>query len=578
MKEARKMSAHKASRKRLAAAVMLLAILVLTGSARSQIPATPGEAAGYKAYTQNEDIALFLSMADAASPELAVRVVGRTKDVEGYAGRDIFLCILTANGAAEVAALDRSKPTLLLTASQHGNEQSAKEAALRLIWDLAFGDLKPLLAKMNVLLVPQSNPYGNFFNARRNEDGLDLNRDHVKLESASVRILHRVYRDWAPEVTLDVHEKGDDYYRVSIGCVSNVNIAPAIQEFSRAVILDDVAKALAAKRVAFHEYLITEDLGVDTSSGAKELERADRGPVEKMKRYSTTDLNDGRNAPGIYESLSFIQEGASRHDIATLEERTAWQFAGIRAFAASVAAHAGEALKLVEGARRRLLERAAARADADPVHMRMEYVRDPKVPELIIKRFDPEDSEVLGALKTAKKAGDEILETDLGPADAPEGRRVVTEVVKHWFPNVVPSLSVPRPAGYLISAAKAEVVRTLLDHGIALGVFTKDATVEVAAYEITDLVPAKEDYLPPEKIDVARKPTTMIVRKGDLFVDCVQDAANLIPSLLELQSAYGLIRYFKYGLVPEKGGFFSIYRVEKKQDMPVVPYRPWLGM
>ena len=45
---------------------------------------------------------------------------------------------------------------------------------------------------MNVLVVPQSNPYGNFFDVRRNEDGLDLNRDHVKLESASVRILHRV--------------------------------------------------------------------------------------------------------------------------------------------------------------------------------------------------------------------------------------------------------------------------------------------------------------------------------------------------------------------------------------------------
>ncbi len=563
---------------RLAGAVLPLAILVLTASARSQVPATPGEAAGYKAYTQNEDIALFLSLADAASPELAVSVVGRTKDVEAYAGRDIFLCILTSNGAAEPAALDRSKPTLLLTASQHGNEQSAKEAALRLVRDLAFGDLKPLLAKMNVLVIPQSNPYGNYFNVRRNEDGLDLNRDHVKLESASVRILHRVYREWTPEATMDVHEKGDDYYRVSIGCVSNVNIATAIQEFSRAVILADVAGELARKRVAFHEYLITEDLGVDTSSGAKGLEGADRGPVEKMKRYSTTDLNDGRNGPGIYESLSFIQEGASRHDIETLADRTGWQYAGIRAFASSVAAHADEVLRIVACARQELLGKAAARDEADPVHLRMEYVRDPRAPELVIKRFDPEDPEVLGVLKTAKKVGDEVLETDLGPADAPDGRRVVTEVVKHWFPNVAPTLSVPRPAGYLIPAAKPDVVRTLLDHGIAVGVFTKDATIEVAAYEITDLVPAKEDYLPPETIGATRKTTTTIIKKGDLYVDCVQNAANLIPSLLEPQSAYGLIRYFRYGLVPEKGGLFSIYRVEKKQDMPVVPFRPWLGM
>ena len=181
-------------------------------------------------------------------------------------------------------------------------------------------------------------------------------------------------------------------------------------------------RSSARKReLAFHEYLITEDLGVDTSSGAKELESEDRGPVEKMKRYSTTDLNDGRNGPGIYESLSFIQEGASRHDIATLEERTGWQYAGIRAFAASAAAHADEVLRIVACARQELMEKAAARDEADPVHLRMEYVRDPKVPELVIKRFDPEDSEVLGVLKTAKKAGDEILETDLGPADRAGG-------------------------------------------------------------------------------------------------------------------------------------------------------------
>ncbi len=559
----------------IAGAALSLAVVFLTASARPQVPRTPGEAAGYKAYSQNEDIALFLTLADAASPELAVRIVGRTADVDGYAGRDIYLCLLTESGAAEVAALDRSKPTLLLTASQHGNEQSAKEAALRFVRDLAFGDLKPLLKAMNVLVVPQSNPYGNAFGVRENEIGLDLNRDHVKLESESVRALHRVYREWTPEVTMDVHEKGDDYYRVSIGCVSNANIAPALQEFSRTVLLAEVGKELSKKGVAFHEYLITEDLGVDTSSGARGLEREDRGPVEKMKRFSTTDLNDGRNSFGIYESLSFIQEGASRHDIGTLEARTGWQYAGIRAFSSSVAGHAGEVLKMVANRRARLLERAEARADSDPVHLRMEYVRDPKVPEIVLKKFAPAGPEVLGVLKTDKKAGEELLETDLVPADAPAGRKVVADVVKHWFPDVAPTLSVPRPVGYIVPSARADVVRTLLDHGVAVEVLAKDAPIEVAAYEVKELIPAKEDYLAPETIEVAKKTTTTIARKGDLYVSCVQAAANLVPSLLEPQSAYGLIRYRKYGLVPDKGGIFAIYRIEKKQNIPVIPYKPW---
>jgi hypothetical protein len=53
----------------------------------------------------------------------------------------------------------------------------------------------------------------------------------------------------------------------------------------------------------------------------------------------------------------------------------------------------------------------------------------------------------------------------------------------------------------------------------------------------------------------------------------VQPAANLIPSLLEPQSEYGLIRYRVYKLVPEVGATFPILRVRKGVRVPVVAYR-----
>ncbi len=158
---------------------------------------------------------------------------------------------MSDNGAATAAALDRTKPTVLFTAAQHGNEQSAKEAVLWLIRDLAVGDLKPLLKKINVLAIPQTNPYGNFMNARANELDLDMNRDHVKLEAEGVRAIHRVFGAWMPEVTIDVHEKGDDYYRVSIGCVSNANIGRDLQDFSRGILLAEVEKGLEKRRSPF---------------------------------------------------------------------------------------------------------------------------------------------------------------------------------------------------------------------------------------------------------------------------------------------------------------------------------------
>jgi len=229
---------------------------------------TPAEAAGYREYTRNESVAAFLSELAARAPALRVSAVGRSLPTEACGAMDLFLAVLAEKPAAAPAELDRTKPTVLITAAQHGNEQSAKEAALRLVRDLAAGELSPLLERLNVLVMPQTNPCGNLRNVRGNELGLDMNRDHVKLETEGVRAIHRVFRDWMPEVTIDVHEKGDDYYRISIGCVSNANIDAGLQDFSRNTLLAETGRALEKRKVTFHEYLVTEDLGVDTSSGS----------------------------------------------------------------------------------------------------------------------------------------------------------------------------------------------------------------------------------------------------------------------------------------------------------------------
>jgi hypothetical protein len=558
-------------------ATMILGLVlgpsVLAAQSKTALP-TPAEGTAYREYTQNEAIAAFLSSLAARSPELRIEIVGRTLPTDEYGARDIFLAILSEKPAATPEALDRTKPTVLFTAAQHGNEQSAKEAALWLLRDLAVGDLRPLLKQVNVLIVPQTNPYGNFMNIRPNELDLDMNRDHVKLEAEGVRAIHRVFRAWMPEVTIDVHEKGDDYYRVSIGCVSNVNIGRDLQDFSRRVILAEVEKSLKKKNFTFHEYLVTEDLGVDTSSGAA-FGRGQSGPREEMKRFSTTDLNDGRNSLGIFETLSFIQEGASRHDLETLQARTRWQYGGLRAFLESVAGHAAEVLKMVREDRARLLERAAAPAENDAVHLRMKFARDPNEPQLLLKRFERVASPIRGVLKVDKKAGETLSAGDIAPYPEPPTVKVVDDVVKHWFPNVEPTLSVPRPRGYVVRGDRLDIIENLLALGIEVGTFDKSGLVEAEVYEVKDIVPARLDYLAPEKIEVAKKTAPAAVQKGDFYVSCAQPAANLVPCLLEPQSEFGLIRYWKFKLVPEAGGIFPIFRVAGSPAVPVTPYKPW---
>ena len=535
---------------------------------------TPLEESQYTRYSQAEAIARFLSCIDHVSSQVVVKVVGRTRDTKNYDAQDLFLCILTEEGIAAPSELNRAKPTFLLVAGQHGNEQSAKEAALWLIRDLAVGELNPLLKKVNFLIMPQANPYGNWFDQRRNEQDLDLNRDHVKIESPEAKAIHRVFKTWMPEVTIDVHEKGDDFYRVSVGCVSNINIHPRLQAFSRQTILAEVGEGLEKKDISFHEYLITQRMGIDSSAGVT-YRPEDQGRRETMKRYSTTDLNDGRNSLGIYESISFIQEGASRHDIATLKERTRWQYHGLRFLSESIARHGQEINALVRGLRSELLERARVYSEDDHVHLRMKYARDEKQPTLTIKQFKRPSTPIRGILNKDKKAGDPLTRDDLDPYPYPSQVQVAEEVVKNWFPNVVPTVSVPRPLGYIIPSEHQDVVKTLLDHGIKVDLFQKDMVLDIEAYKIIGITPAKYDYLPPPSIQVEKVDLQNIIKKGDFFISCAQEGANLVPCLLEPQSQYGFIRYWKFGLVPEKEDIFPFLRLVKDTELPLIPYRPW---
>jgi hypothetical protein len=544
--------------------------------AQAQTLKTPAEESNFTRYSQNEDIARFLSAVDFLSKETIVQAIGKTKEMRGFSPKDIFLCIVNEDGASTPATLNRKKPTFLLTASQHGNEQSGKEAALGLIRDLGLGELKPLLKKMNFLIIPQSNPYGNWFDVRENEIGLDMNRDHIKLEAEGVQAIHRIFRVWMPEVTMDVHEKGDDYYRVSIGCVSNINIQPKFEEFSRNIILAQVAKNLEKKRLTFFEYLVSQEMGIDSSAGVR-YRPEDVGQRDRMTRYSTADINDGRNSLGIYETLSFIQEGASRHDLATLPDRTNWQYFGIRFFAEAIAERGEEVLKMVNESRAALLEKAKIDSDDDQVYIKMDYARGEKNPTLTLKRFENIESPIRGILKVDKKAGETLQASDIAPYPSPSARqKVVTEVVKNWFPGVVPKLNVTRPLGYIIPEKCQDVVETLLNHGVTVEIFSQDKTVDIEAYQVADVVPAKYDYLVPKKLEVEKKILQTVVKKGDFYVSCALPAAHLIPLLLEPQCDFGLIRYWKYKLVPEKGNIFAFYRVVKSQDLPLIPYRNWL--
>jgi hypothetical protein len=178
-------------------------------AARFPAPATtystPGLQPQRNSFTSNAEIADWLNaLADKPLPAAKASVLHIGVSQQGIALPALLLTRASSPDAASVLATGR--PTVLIVAQQHGNEPAGSEAALVVARELAQGMLEPLLDKINVLIVPRANPDGAAAHQRNTANGIDMNRDHLLLNSPEARALAQLVRDYQPLVVLDAHE------------------------------------------------------------------------------------------------------------------------------------------------------------------------------------------------------------------------------------------------------------------------------------------------------------------------------------------------------------------------------------
>ena len=199
-----------------AISALLLATACAAGGS-AQAPLTRAERTGYAETSRYADVMAFLD-AVALSPRLHRATFGYS-----HRGRPLPLVAagrgIASAEAGEVRAAGGTR--VLVFATIHGGEVEGKEAAQMLIRAIAAGEHDAWLDSLVVLVAPIYNADGNDavsvenrarqngpvggVGERENAQGLDLNRDHMKLASAEARSLVGLLRDYDPHVVVDLH-------------------------------------------------------------------------------------------------------------------------------------------------------------------------------------------------------------------------------------------------------------------------------------------------------------------------------------------------------------------------------------
>jgi len=413
----------------------------------------------------------------------------------------------------------KNKIKVLVFAQQHGNEHSGKEAALTLLKQIALGKLDYLFDRIDLLLVPQMNPDGNDKDQRRNGDNEDLNRNHVILTEPEVIGLHNLFNRYMPEATLDLHEYGSysrdwmNYgyrkdYDEQIGKLTNPNIYLPIRQLQSEKLLPFIKKYLSEAGFSSNDYTVG-------------------GPPDKSRlRYSTVDINDGRQSFGILNTFSFIIEGKNgRESSDNIKRRAYSQYTAVLGFLNFFHKNSSQIKKLVNEGRNSLRKRSV-----ESVAVQMEHTGNGK------KELN------LLSIKTGKDTTIEI---------------------SNFHTEVETILAVRKPLGYLVPKNDPELISLLQKHDIKMLEYKRISSHRIRQYYIKKKLKIKLEELDINTPLVELKDAAGIKDDSYFFVPLNQIHSNMLVLILDPQSMTGLVQYEKFSYLLNEKSSYPILQVDE---------------
>jgi hypothetical protein len=279
---------------------------------------TRAERTGYRETSTYADVLAFIDSLERAGA--AIRVGTLATSVEGRAVPWVLASRPLVGNPSE--AHRRGKPVVWLQANIHAGEVEGKEAAQMLLRDLTLGSLRPLLDSLVLVVVPIYNTDGNdhwasgeenrpgqngpaVVGRNQNGQGLNLNRDYVKMEAPETRGAAALIETWDPDVFVDLHTTNGSYhgYALTFAPGLNANATPA-RDYVRDRLLPTVRERMR-RRHNTATFWYGNFRNQDPDSLSQGWETYDGRP-----RFGT-------NWMGLRGKLSVLSEGYSNADFRT---------------------------------------------------------------------------------------------------------------------------------------------------------------------------------------------------------------------------------------------------------------------
>jgi len=511
------------------------------------------ELTNYEETTRYEEVLNFIAELQRRSSLIRLESFGKSEE-----GRSLPLMILSDSPISNPRdARGSGKPIVFIMANIHAGEVEGKEAMLHLSRRILFGDLKPLLNKLIILIAPIYNADGNEkistnnrtaqngpiagVGVRENSKNYDLNRDYIKLDSSEARSLVNVLNRWDPHLTVDLHTTNGSYhgYHLTYSQPLNPNTSAAILSYHRDKMLPAITKAMLKNhRLRTYYY----------GNFPRFTNLPTPGEPTRWEAF-THQPRVGQNYHGLRNRLTILSEAYSYLTFKRRVEVTEKFVEEIFKYAAKNAEEIAQLTK---------------RADDETVRKFSSYETIEQGVEFEMRPLPKRVDILIGEVVKVKN-----------PRSGKEMTAMVEEKFKPLrmddYGTFAAKRSVVAPRAYIFKPDKnlEVVIEKLVQHGITVEELTAPVQTEVDVFTIGNVTRSERAFQNHRqmKITGTYKKENMTFPSGSIVVRTAQPLGRLVCYLLDAESDDGLVNWNFLDPYLEKGKIFPVYKIMQNANM-----------